>query len=128
MSYSWGGRPCFCSPEAGRPTSEDRPPMKRMLRLTVRARSNDKHAGKALADALLDLYRSRGIGGATVLQGVKGYGVRGTAKLDVLGLSVNLPVVIETVGEYDKIEGVLATVKMMVGANGLVTLEEVNAF
>ena len=101
--------------------------MKRMLRLIVRARSHDQYAGKSLADALLELYKSSGIGGATVIQGAKGYGVRGTARVDVLGLSVNLPVVIETVGEYDKIEGVLASVKKMVGTNGLVTLEEVNA-
>ncbi len=107
--------------------AQDRPPTKRMLRLTVRARSNDQYAGRGLADALLDLYKSSGIGGATVMQGVKGYGEMGAAKLDVLGLSVNLPVVIETVGEYDKVERILGSVKKMVGSNGLVTLEEVNA-
>lgn len=108
--------------------SAERPPMKRMLKLTVRARSHDQYGGRGLADALLDLYKKEGLGGATVLQGVKGYGVRGAAKFDVLGLSANLPVVIETVGEYEKVEGVLSAVKKMVGANGLVTLEEVNAF
>jgi uncharacterized protein len=102
--------------------------MKRMLKLTVRARANDHFEGRNLADSLLELYKKNEIGGATVVQGVKGYGVRGAAKFDVLGLAVNLPIVIETVGEYQKIEGILASVKRMVGANGLITLEEVNAF
>ncbi|MDG6983781.1 MAG: DUF190 domain-containing protein [Nitrososphaerota archaeon] len=108
--------------------SSSRPPMKRMLRLTVRARSHDQFRGRSLADSLLELYAKQGIGGATVVQGIKGYGVRGAAKFDVLGLSVNLPIIIETVGEYEKVQGVLASVKTMVGTNGLITLEEVNAF
>ncbi|MDE1852775.1 MAG: DUF190 domain-containing protein [Thaumarchaeota archaeon] len=108
--------------------AEARPPMKRMLKLTVRARSNDQYEGRNLSDSLLELFKNKGIGGATVVHGVKGYGLRGAAKFDVLGLSVNLPVVVETVGEYEKIEGILATVKRMVGSNGLITLEEVNAF
>jgi uncharacterized protein len=102
--------------------------MKRMLKLTVRARSHDRFEGKSLSDSLLELYRKHGIGGATVFQGIKGYGIRGAAQFEVLGMSANLPVVIETVGEYQKVEEVLASVKKMVGANGLVTLEEVNAF
>jgi len=102
--------------------------MKRMLKLTVRARSHDQFEGKSLADSLLELYAAHGISGATVVQGIKGYGVRGHAKFEVLGLSVNLPIIIETVGEYEKVEEVLASVKKMVGTNGLITLEEVNAF
>ena len=102
--------------------------MKRMLRLTVRARSKDQFEGRSLADSLLELYKKHGIGGATITQGVKGYGVRGAARFDVLGLSVSLPIIIETVGEFQKVEEVLASVKRMVGANGLITLEEVNAF
>ena len=108
--------------------SEPNPTLRRMLKLTVRARSRDQFEGKNLADALFELYRSHGIMGATVLQGVKGYGVRGAARFEVLGLSANLPVVVETVGERQKVEGVLASVKKMVGANGLVTVEEVDVF
>ena len=104
------------------------PPMKRMLKLTVRVRSRDRFEGRAIVDALLDVYRESGISGATVLQGVKGYGLRGASRIDILGLSVNLPVVLETVDEYSKVEGVLARVKKVVGSNGLITLEEVNVF
>ena len=48
--------------------------------------------------------------------------------VDVLGLSVNLPVVIETIDEYQKIEPLLSDVKQIVGNNGLITLEEVHVF
>ncbi len=102
--------------------------MKRMLKLTVRVRNSDTHLGKSVSDVLIDLYKKSGISGATVLQGVRGYGARGSSRVDILGLSVNLPVIIETVDDYQKIESVLSSVKNIVGGNGLITLEEVNAF
>jgi len=107
---------------------DDLPPMKRMLKLAVRIRTRDEYQGQPISQALLSLFRERGISGATVLQGVRGYGARGVARADVLGLSVNLPIVIETVDEYQKIEAVLSQVKQIVGSNGLITLEEVNVF
>ena len=99
-----------------------------MLKLTIRVRTRDEHQGRPISEALLSLFRERGISGATVTQGVRGFGVRGIARVDVLGLSVNLPIVIETVDEYQKIETVLSEVKQIVGSNGLITLEEVNVF
>src|ERR1700733_668297 len=99
-------------------------PTKRMLKLTVRIRHRDEHAGKPILDLLLALYKSRGIAGATVLQGIRGYGIRGSSRSDVLGLSVNLPVIIETVDEPQRIESLLPEVKAIVGTNGLMTLEE----
>jgi len=102
--------------------------MKRMLKLTVRIRSRDEHSGKPISDLLLALFKDRGIAGSTVLQGVRGFGMHGIARVDVLGLSVNLPVVIETIDEYQKIEALLSDVKRIVGNNGLITLEEVHVF
>jgi len=104
------------------------PPMKRMLKLTIRIRSRDEHEGKPISDLLLSLFKQNGISGATMVQGVRGFGMHGVARVDVLGLSVNLPVIIETVDEYQKIEPILNEVKKIVGSNGLITLEEVNVF
>ena len=104
------------------------PPMKRMLKLTIRIRSRDEYQGKPISDLLLSLFKQNGISGATVVQGVRGFGMHGVARADVLGLSVNLPLVIETVDEYQKIEPLLNDVKRIVGSNGLITLEEVNVF
>ncbi len=97
-----------------------------MLKLTIRIRHRDEHAGKPMVDLLLALYKRNGISGATVLQGIRGYGARGSSRADVLGLSLNLPVVIETVDQPDRINGVLSEVKAIVGMNGLITLEEVD--
>ena len=108
--------------------SEHSPPMKKMLKLTVRVRGRDEYHGKPISDLLLSLFKDRGISGATVVQGVRGFGLRGIARVDVLGLSVNVPVVIETVDEYSKIEPILSEVKRIVGGNGLITLEEVQVF
>jgi len=94
-----------------------------MLRLTIRMRHRDEHAGKPILDLLLNLFKTKGITGATVLQGVRGYGVRGSSRADVLGLSLNLPIVIETVDFAEKIEPILSEVKAIVGRNGLVTLD-----
>ncbi len=102
--------------------------MKKLLKLTVRVRNSDTHGGKSISDSLIDLYKKSGISGATVLQGVRGYGARGSSRFDILGMSANLPVIIETVDEYQKIESVLSSVKNIVGSNGLITLEEVRAF
>ena len=104
------------------------PPMKRMLKLTVRVRNRDEYQGKPISELLLSLFKENGISGATIVQGVKGFGLRGVARADVLGLSVNLPVIIETVDEYSKIEPILSEVKRIVASNGLITLEEVQVF
>ncbi len=96
-----------------------------MLKLTVRIRGRDAHEGKPIADLLLALYKERGLSGATVLQGVRGFGVHGVSRADVLGLSINLPLVIETVEVPSKIETILPEVKTIVGDNGLITIEDV---
>jgi uncharacterized protein len=108
--------------------SEEHPPMKKMLKLSVVVRNNDSHNGKNISDLLLDLYKKSAISGATVLQGVRGYGLRGVARVDVLGLSLSLPIIIETVDEYQKIESILVQVKEIVKNNGLITLQEVTVF
>ena len=96
-----------------------------MLKLTVRIRGRDSHEGRPIADLLLSLYKERGLSGATVLQGVRGFGVHGVSRADVLGLSINLPLVIETVQDPGKIEAILPDVKAIVGDNGLITIEDV---
>jgi uncharacterized protein len=104
------------------------PPMKKMLKLTVYVRNTDRHDGKQISDVLIDLYKKSAISGVTILQGIRGYGARGASRADVLGLAINLPLIIQTIDEYPKIESVLSNVKNIVGNNGLITLEEVNAF
>jgi uncharacterized protein len=102
------------------------PLMKKLLKLSVYARNSDKYRGKNISDVLLDLFKHHGISGATILQGVRGYGVRGSSRVDVLGLSVNLPIVVEVIDEPQKIESLLPEMKTIMGVNGLVTLQEIS--
>lgn len=95
------------------------------LKLTVTVRARDEHEGKPIPDLLISLYKSHGISGATVLQGVRGYGKHGVSRVDVLGLSMNVPLIIETVDEEQKIAPLLEEVKRIVGSSGLATIEEV---
>jgi uncharacterized protein len=103
-------------------------PSKRMLKLTVIVKAKDSFEGKPVVDVLLSLYKRIGISGATVTHAARGYGVRGVARADVLGLSVNLPTIIETVADDEKIGKVLPEVHRMIGSNGLITTEEVNVY
>jgi PII-like signaling protein len=104
------------------------PAPRKMLRLTVVVKARDSFGGKPVVDVLLSLYKKTGISGATVTHAARGYGVRGVARADVLGLSVNLPTIIETVAEYEKVGEVLPEIHRMVSSNGLITTEEVNVY
>lgn len=95
------------------------------LKLTVRVRARDEHEGKPISDLLISLYKSHGISGATVVQGVRGFGKHGISRADVLGLSMNVPLIIETIDEEQKITPILDEVKRIVGSSGLTTIEEV---
>ena len=105
-----------------------KPPSKRMVKLTVVVKAKDAFKGKPLVDVLISLLMEAGVSGATVTHAARGYGARGTARADVLGLSANLPTIVETVSDADRISKVLTEVKKMVGTNGLITTSEVDVY
>ncbi len=104
------------------------PAPRKMLRLTVIVKARDSFNGKPVVDVLLALYKKTGISGATVTHAARGYGIRGVARTDVLGLSVNLPTIIETVADHERVGAVLPEIHRMVGNNGLITTEEVSVY
>jgi uncharacterized protein len=106
----------------------DLPPSKKMVKLTVIVKARDSFKGKPAVDAILSLCKGAGISGATVTHAARGYGVRGVARADVLGLSVDLPVIIETVADRSKIARVLPDIHAMIGSNGLITTAEVDVY
>jgi len=85
---------------------------------------SDKHQGKPLYEALLELFRKRGLAGATVLRGVAGFWANSTAihTEKVLRLSLDLPLIIEVVETQETIDAVLPELDAMIGG-GLITLE-----
>ena len=83
----------------------------------------DKYEGRPLYEAVVHLLRERGFAGATVLRGIMGFGASaGIHTEKVLRLSLDLPIVVETVETEEKIEAILPELDRMVGG-GLITLE-----
>ena len=83
----------------------------------------DKYRGKPLYEALLNLFRERGIAGATVVRAIAGYGSSSKVHTEkVLRLSVDLPIIVEVVETAEAIESVLPDLDEMIGG-GLITLE-----
>ena len=84
---------------------------------------SDKHDGKPLYEALLELFRSRGLAGATVLRGIAGFGASAKVHTEkVLRFSLDLPIVVEVVETQEAIDAVLPDLDRMIGG-GLITLE-----
>jgi len=84
---------------------------------------SDKYHGKPLYEALVELLRSRGLAGATVLRGITGFGSTSHVKTEkVLRLSLDLPIIIEVVETEEAIQSVLPDIDQMIGG-GLITLE-----
>jgi uncharacterized protein len=85
----------------------------------------DRHDGKPLYEAIVNLLRERHYAGATVTRAVMGFGA--TARLHTdkgLRLSVDLPIVVECVDTEEKIQAILPELDQMIGG-GLITLEKV---
>lgn len=86
---------------------------------------HDRWEWRPLYLALIELFRSKGLAGATVLKGAAGFGpasVLHTA--GILKFSVDLPIVIEVVDSGARLESLLPEVdRMMKG--GLITMEKV---
>lgn len=98
----------------------------KMWCMTIRIKKNDNYEGKRVHQIILEMLKRSKISGATVWTGVAGFGKRGESNFQIEGISVNMPLVIEVVGELAKIESVLPEIKKVVGDNGLVTLHEID--
>ena len=87
---------------------------------------SDKHEGRPLYEALLELFRARGLTGATVLRGVAGFGASARMHTEkVLRFSLDLPIIIEVVETEESINRILPELDRMIGG-GLITLERAN--
>jgi len=101
---------------------EDRP---KWLRLRIYIGESDKYKGKPLYLYILHLLRREGIRGATVYRGIAGYGSHSLIHtVDIYRLSEDLPVVIESIDEEEKIRRILPIVEELV-EEGLVTVDPV---
>lgn len=86
---------------------------------------SDRHHGKPLYEALVELFRSRGYAGVTVLRGVMGFGRSSTVHTEhILRLSMDLPIVVEVVETEEALQALMPDLEGMIGG-GLITMERV---
>jgi hypothetical protein len=82
------------------------------------------YKGKPLYQALLQMLREHGCAGASVVQGIAGFGASARIHTgSLLRLSMDLPIIVEVVDTDEKIQEVLPLMDGMI-AGGLVTLEK----
>jgi PII-like signaling protein len=83
----------------------------------------DKHHGKPLYAAIVELLRARGYAGATVYRGIMGFGASSTVHTDRIEvLSLDLPIIVECIETSERIDAILPELDGMIGG-GLITLE-----
>lgn len=80
-----------------------------MVRLYFK--EGDTGDNKRLIDAILDLVRAQGIGGATAFRGITGFGAHGQAQADLLHLAGNLPLVVEFFAPPDTAEATMTELR-----------------
>ncbi len=87
----------------------------------------DRFRGRPFFEGVVLAAREMGLGGATVLRGVQGFGANSVLHTSrLLRLSEDLPVVVEIVEMAERIEPFVRHVESMfdeAGCGGLVTLE-----
>lgn len=95
----------------------------RLLRVFLDER--DRAGMQPLYTAVVELLRKRGVAGATVFRGIEGFGGhREMHVAKVFSWVPNLPVLIEVVDEWEKLEPLLPDIEALV-KEGLVTIEPV---
>ena len=93
-------------------------------RLTIFVNESARWHGRAAYMALLDLFRHRGLAGATVTRGIAGYTGRGAvSSIEHVEFASALPIRIEVTDAAETIEGVLADVYDIVD-KGLVEVQD----
>ncbi len=98
----------------------------KMLCVTIRIKRNDELNGKRLHKLLIDFLIQNKISGSTVWTGVDGFGKRRRSTIQLEGITINMPLIIEIIDEKAKLEPLLPDLKRMIDDNGLVTIHEVD--
>lgn len=93
-------------------------------RIRVYIGSADQWHGQALYNAIVQRARQEGMAGATVLQGIEGFGANSRIhRASILDLSTDLPVVVEIIDCPERVDRFLPLLTEMV-SEGLITVEE----
>lgn len=95
------------------------------IRVRVYFGERDKHDGKPLWSALLELLRRDGGAGATVMRGLAGYGAHSKIHTSsIVDMSPDLPLVLEWIDTEERVGRVLPDLEAML-QGGLITTDPV---
>jgi PII-like signaling protein len=99
----------------------------RGTRVRIYFGERDRHAGKPLWTALIDLLRAEGAAGATVTRGVAGFGAHSRMHVAHFPeLSADLPLILEWVDTDEQVNSLLPRLnELLEGTGGLLTSEPV---
>ena len=93
------------------------------LKLSFYFGEHDRHDGRFLSTAILDLFERRGLATSVLLRGAEGFGAGQRLQTDrLLSLSEDLPLVAVAVDRRERIETVVPELTAIAG-DGLLTLE-----
>jgi PII-like signaling protein len=93
------------------------------LKLTFYFGEHDRHRGRFLSEAILELFERRELAASALLRGAEGFGAGQRLQTDrLLSLSEDLPLVAVAVDRSERVEAVAAELAEMAG-DGLLTLE-----
>jgi uncharacterized protein len=96
------------------------------LCVTIIIKRSDKSSRKPLHKRLIEFLMDNKIAGATVWTGVDGFGKRHRSTMQLEGITIDMPMVLEIVDESSKLEILLPQIKRMVNDNGIMTMHEVD--
>ncbi len=95
-------------------------------RVTIFIGDADRWHHKPLHTAIVEMLRSEGCAGATVVKGIEGFGKNSRLHTaSILRLSEDLPVVLTFIDTPERVDAVLPQIDEMVGG-GLVIVEDVH--
>lgn len=95
------------------------------VRVRIYFGERDKHDGKSLWSAILELLRREGAAGATVTRGVAGYGAHSKIhSASIVALSSDLPLILEWIDTEKRVNRMLPTLEEML-QGGLITTDPV---
>lgn len=97
-------------------------------RITIYIGEGDRLQGKPTHRYILEMLRTEGYPGGTVLRGIEGFG-KGSRihTASILRLSEDLPILIEVVVPEDRRQGLLDALSGL-GLRGLITVESVEVY
>lgn len=92
--------------------------------VTVYIGNRDQWHGGSLYNAIVQRAREMGLAGATVTQGIEGFGANSKIhRASLLDLSTDLPIIVEIVDREDRIQAFLPELEQMV-TEGLIIVRD----